>query len=75
MQRPDDPQAYSLQEGEDKLSNSGFPMTGHIPIVDVTRLSSKDQRDRGQVAAEIGTACRGIGFFYIINVFIVRPGA
>jgi isopenicillin N synthase-like dioxygenase len=42
-------------------------MTGHIPIVDVTRLSSEDQRDWGQVAAEIGAACRGIGFFYIIG--------
>jgi isopenicillin N synthase-like dioxygenase len=36
-----------------------------IPVIDVAPLASPDEADRRRVAAEIGRACRGIGFFYV----------
>jgi isopenicillin N synthase-like dioxygenase len=36
-----------------------------IPIVDVSGLSSSDLDARFQVAAELGRACREVGFFYV----------
>jgi isopenicillin N synthase-like dioxygenase len=42
-------------------------MTSCIPVIDVSRLNSGDVRGWRQIAAEIGVACRGIGFFYITN--------
>ena len=41
-----------------------------IPVIDISRLRDKDRRDRSgtaDVAAKIGAACRGVGFFYIAN--------
>jgi isopenicillin N synthase-like dioxygenase len=36
-----------------------------IPVIDVSALASSDISGRRRVAAEIGAACRGIGFFYV----------
>ena len=36
-----------------------------IPIIDVSGLRSSDIAEREAVAAEIGTACREVGFFYV----------
>lgn len=36
-----------------------------IPVIDVSPLASPDAAARQRVAAEIGAACRGIGFFYV----------
>lgn len=36
-----------------------------IPVIDVAALGSPDEADRRRVAAAIGEACRGIGFFYV----------
>jgi isopenicillin N synthase-like dioxygenase len=35
-----------------------------LPVVDVSGLTSSSPSDRAAVAAELGRACRGIGFFY-----------
>jgi isopenicillin N synthase-like dioxygenase len=37
------------------------------PTIDVSGLASANLSDRTKVAAELGRACRGIGFFYAIN--------
>ncbi len=36
-----------------------------IPIIDVSPLSSRTVEGVARVAAEIGAACRDIGFFYV----------
>jgi isopenicillin N synthase-like dioxygenase len=36
-----------------------------LPVVDVSGLSSSNPSARSAVAAELGRACRGIGFFYV----------
>jgi isopenicillin N synthase-like dioxygenase len=36
-----------------------------IPIIDVSPLATGDARGAAKVAAEIGAACRDIGFFYV----------
>jgi isopenicillin N synthase-like dioxygenase len=36
-----------------------------IPIIDVSGLRSDDIADRNAVAAELGAACRNVGFFYV----------
>lgn len=41
------------------------PMHETIPIIDVSGLCSPDLEQREQVARELGSACRGIGFFYV----------
>jgi isopenicillin N synthase-like dioxygenase len=38
-----------------------------LPVIDVSGLTSVKLSDRAGVAAELGAACRGIGFFYIVN--------
>ena len=38
-----------------------------LPVIDVSGLASAKLSDRAGVAAELGGACRGIGFFYIVN--------
>lgn len=40
-------------------------MSESVPIVDVSRLTSPDRIERAAVAAEVGQACRTIGFFYV----------
>lgn len=39
-------------------------MTG-IPLIDVSGLLDPSPQDAGRVAAEIGAACRDVGFFYL----------
>ena len=36
-----------------------------LPVIDVSRLNSATASERAAVAAELGRACRGIGFFYV----------
>jgi isopenicillin N synthase-like dioxygenase len=38
-----------------------------LPVLDVSRLHSPELSDRLELAAELGRACRGIGFFYVVN--------
>jgi isopenicillin N synthase-like dioxygenase len=40
-----------------------------LPVIDVSRLGG-DERDRARVAAEIGAACRDLGFFYAVGHWI-----
>ena len=42
-------------------------MSAAIPIIDVSPLAQGTQAGLDKVAAEIGTACRDIGFFYVAN--------
>ncbi|CAN5865564.1 oxidoreductase [soil metagenome] len=44
---------------------SGVTSFTSVPIVDITDLSSPNLADRQRIAAEIGTASREVGFFYI----------
>lgn len=38
-----------------------------LPVIDVSRLNSPELSDRRALAAELGRACREIGFFYVVN--------
>ncbi len=38
-----------------------------IPVIDIGPLLSGDAKARAGIAAQIGAACRNIGFFYIVN--------
>ncbi len=38
-----------------------------IPVIDITGLYSGSSEERKRIAAEIGAACRGTGFFYILG--------
>ena len=38
-----------------------------VPVIDVSSLNSSKLSDRTAVAAELGRACRGIGFFFAAN--------
>ena len=42
-------------------------MSNSIPIIDITALRAGSIDGERAVAREIGAACRGIGFFYIIG--------
>jgi isopenicillin N synthase-like dioxygenase len=42
-------------------------MPDTLPIVDLSALRGGDAAAPARVAAEIGAACRGIGFFYVVN--------
>lgn len=38
-----------------------------IPVIDVSALAGGDQTAINKVAADIGTACREVGFFYVVS--------
>ena len=38
-----------------------------LPIISVAGLNSPDPADRARVAAELGRACREVGFFYVVD--------
>jgi isopenicillin N synthase-like dioxygenase len=38
-----------------------------LPVIDVSGLTSDELSARARVAAELGHACREIGFFYVVN--------
>jgi isopenicillin N synthase-like dioxygenase len=40
---------------------------GSIPVIDVSGLNSRELSQRRRVAAELGRACREVGFFYTVN--------
>lgn len=42
-------------------------MTHAIPLIDISPLSSPDAAARSAVAAQIGAACRDVGFFAIVG--------
>jgi isopenicillin N synthase-like dioxygenase len=42
-------------------------IANHLPVIDLGPSFSGDDAARSRVAAEIGTACRDTGFFYIAN--------
>ena len=44
-----------------------------IPVIDITGLRSADRPTRAAVAAELGSACRGIGFFYVTGLGAMSP--
>jgi isopenicillin N synthase-like dioxygenase len=38
-----------------------------LPVIDVSGLNSRELSQRRRIAAELGRACREVGFFYIVN--------
>ena len=38
-----------------------------LPIVDLTSLGEDDGASLTRIAAEVGAACRDVGFFYVVN--------
>ena len=42
-------------------------MTTALPVIDVSGLVSNELSARARVAAQLGHACREIGFFYVVN--------
>src|ERR1700760_4969631 len=42
-----------------------------LPIIDLAGLAENDSTELDRIAAEIGRACREIGFFYIVNHGVV----
>ena len=38
-----------------------------LPVIDVLGRTSDELSSRARVAAQLGHACREIGFFYVIN--------
>jgi len=42
-------------------------MTDSLPVIDLAGLSGHDEGAFERIAAEIGAACRTIGFFYVVN--------
>ena len=42
-------------------------IASHLPVIDLGPSFSDDAAARDRIAAEIGTACRDTGFFYIAN--------
>ncbi|RZI99380.1 MAG: isopenicillin N synthase family oxygenase, partial [Rubrivivax sp.] len=45
-----------------------------IPVIDIAPLASADAATRAAVAAQIGAACRGTGFFAITGHGITPAG-
>jgi isopenicillin N synthase-like dioxygenase len=41
--------------------------TAQIPVIDILHLRAGDAAQKAAVVAEIGAACRDIGFFYVVN--------
>ena len=42
-------------------------MMTELPVIDVWGLTSDELSTRARVAAQLGHACREIGFFYVVN--------
>jgi isopenicillin N synthase-like dioxygenase len=42
-------------------------MTRDLPVIDLSGLAEGDGEALRRIAREIGEACRGIGFFYVVN--------
>ena len=42
-------------------------MSASLPVIDLTPLREGGEAGLARVAAEIGAACRGAGFFYVVN--------
>jgi isopenicillin N synthase-like dioxygenase len=40
---------------------------GALPIIDLTSLGEDDGPSLTRIAAEVGAACRDVGFFYVVN--------
>jgi isopenicillin N synthase-like dioxygenase len=38
-----------------------------LPMIDMRRMFSSSLKDRQELAAEVGKACREVGFFYALN--------
>jgi isopenicillin N synthase-like dioxygenase len=38
-----------------------------LPIVDLALLREGDETSLTRIAAEVGAACRDVGFFYVVN--------
>ena len=45
-----------------------------LPVIDISGLNSPDLADRRAIAAELGRACREIGFFYALGHGVEAPG-
>lgn len=43
------------------------PTFTELPKIDMRRLFSDNLADRKELAAEVGAACRDVGFFYAVN--------
>ena len=48
-------------------------MSGGLPVIDVSPLRASDPAARRRVAAELGAACREVGFFYATGHGISGP--
>ena len=44
-----------------------------LPLIDISGLQSERIEDRRAVAAELGRACREIGFFYAVGHGVSQP--
>ena len=42
-------------------------MTDQLPVIDLGGLAEGDETALRRIAREIGEACRGVGFFYVVN--------
>ncbi len=42
-------------------------MTDRMPVIDLDPLCHGGEAGLNEVAAQIGAACRGVGFFYVVN--------
>ena len=42
-------------------------MNTTLPVIDLAGLQTGDPQRLAAIAAEIGAACRQVGFFYVIN--------
>ena len=42
-------------------------MPDSLPIIDLESLGESDSHSLSRIAAEVGAACRDVGFFYVVN--------